>query len=287
MSIKEPEDELGEQFSKQVSDDDSSEDTSRVMIESARTFLYVALILVGAWVIYQIGKALAPSLQAIPGVIYFILVWIVIPIVSTVAIIKCARIVLKSDSLSKEQIIHRWQPQLIEGKDSDIEGICKETEDLISFSQLKNVRIERREVSPGLLQTIQGVKRSFLVVYNTENKALIPYQMYVCFKQYGIALQVSWYLARRPTILQRVLFYLAYIPFIGLITVPIHLVGRYGMGRGEVGALGLDIFAEQDLCAYVAITHECLLQAIDNYGKDHNVDTSKINRNTKGFLGIS
>ena len=56
---------------------------------------------------------------------------------------------------------------------------------------------------------------------------------------------------------------------------------------GAAGVLmEVDIFDQQDLCAYVTVTHHCLLKAVENLMKDLGQDLSKIERKSKGFLEV-
>lgn len=48
----------------------------------------------------------------------------------------------------------------------------------------------------------------------------------------------------------------------------------------------VDIFDQQDLRAYVTVTHHCLLKAVESLMKDLGQDFSKIERKSKGFLEV-
>ncbi|MCD6473249.1 hypothetical protein J7K55_09160 [Candidatus Aerophobetes bacterium] len=50
--------------------------------------------------------------------------------------------------------------------------------------------------------------------------------------------------------------------------------------------MGIDIFDQQDLRAYVTVTHHCLLKAVENLMKELGQDSSKIERKSKGFLEV-
>jgi hypothetical protein len=49
----------------------------------------------------------------------------------------------------------------------------------------------------------------------------------------------------------------------------------------------LDLFDQQDLRTYSTNAHHCLLKAVDKLMLDLNQDPSKIERKSRGFLGIS
>jgi len=52
-------------------------------------------------------------------------------------------------------------------------------------------------------------------------------------------------------------------------------------------SFNLDLFQQQDLNAYATVVHHCLLKAIEKMMSNLGQDPSKIDRKSKGFLGIS
>jgi hypothetical protein len=135
---------------------------------------------------------------------------------------------------------------------------------------VSDVAIERKELAPTLMKGIfGGGRRTFEVVTETGNPKLKPYQMFIGARDYGNNLDVSWYLTFKFTVWQAIL---SAIPFVG------------GMSKNSND---LDLFEEQDLRAYVTNAHHCLLEAVDKLMLDLHQDPSKIERKSKGFLGIS
>jgi hypothetical protein len=51
--------------------------------------------------------------------------------------------------------------------------------------------------------------------------------------------------------------------------------------------LSFDIFDQQDLIAFATSVHHSLLKAVEKLLYSLNQDPSKINRKSRGFLGIS
>lgn len=182
--------------------------------------------------------------------------------------------------LGKDQVVSRYGT-IIEGGKGIGEELLKDTEQLIIETEAPDIRVERQTITAGILGVLGG-KRSCLVISNAANPHLKPYKMYLNARDYGIHLQVSWYVANQPDVIQKTINLLTMVPIIGLILLPLRsAIAKQG------GSLGLDIFDEQDLEAYISNAHHCLLRAVDNLGKDRGIDTSKINRQPKGFLGIS
>jgi hypothetical protein len=166
--------------------------------------------------------------------------------------------------LRKEEIIDRWGILIEEGK-GRADEIFKDTEKFIKESEAPKIVVERREISPTIAKDILGIKRNFLVVTNFENPKLLGYKTFICARDYGNNLDVSWYLTYKLSLLEALL---------------------RTFSRGAY-SLKLDLFDEQDLRAYVTNTHHSLLKAVEKLMLSLNQDPSKIDRKSKGFLGVS
>ena len=88
-------------------------------------------------------------------------------------------------------------------------------------------------------------------------------------RDYGTNLAVDWHLTFRPT------FWRA--------AASLFLVKASTTNP----LIDLDLFDQQDLRAYVTNAHRCLLRAVDDVVVSLNQDPSKLDRKSKGFLGIS
>jgi hypothetical protein len=186
-------------------------------------------------------------------------------------------------TLDRTRIADTWDP-LIGGACGMGNEIFEVTQKLITKSAVPDVSIKIQNIAPGLMQGMAGRKKPFLVLSNTGNPKLKRYRMYICTTDYGNNLQVFWCITFEPTILQRLASQLVYIPIIGLLFLPIrHATGT----QGSSVIAGLDLFDELELKAYVTNTYHCLQEAVDTVCKGRGVDTSKIDRKPRGFLGIS
>ncbi len=169
--------------------------------------------------------------------------------------------------ISKEHVLEKWNV-LIDGGEEKAEEVFKDTESFIKKSEAPSLVLERKEMMPGLIKGILGEKRDFLVVRN-EARRLKSYQIFICARNYGNNLDVSWYLTFRMSFLKSML---NLIPFYSLIPATLE---------------DLDLFDLQDLTAYVATCHHSTLEAVEKQMRSLDQDPSKIDRKTKGFLGIS
>jgi hypothetical protein len=57
--------------------------------------------------------------------------------------------------------------------------------------------------------------------------------------------------------------------------------------RKIIGLDDLDLFNRQDLTAYVTCVHKCVQDAVDKLMLEMGQDPSKVDRRSRGFLGIS
>lgn len=186
-----------------------------------------------------------------------------------------------SRTLHRNQIIDHWET-MVEGGKGWGDEVIKATQQLIVQTEAPEIDMTTENVSTGIIPGFSGGKRSCLVVSNNANPDLKSYKMYINARDYGVHMQVSWYLARQPDLSQKQMDLLVSVPIIGLILQPLRsIISKQG------ASVGLDIFDEQDLRAYVGNAHSCLLKAVDNLGREQNIDTSKINRRSTGFLGLS
>jgi len=160
--------------------------------------------------------------------------------------------------LRRRQVIDRWD-MVIAGGSGQSQLVIEATQEHIDEFDPPNVALERADMAPGLWRGLTGDTRPFLIAQNSTNRRIKSYRMFVNVRDYGEALQTSWYLAYLPTIWQRF--------------------------RGRLGQ-DLDLFDEQDLRAYVTVVHQSFIEAVidllNTLGQDTNV-----NRTSKGFLGVS
>ncbi|HHT9134608.1 MAG TPA: hypothetical protein ACFYD2_06880 [Candidatus Avalokitesvara rifleensis] len=186
-----------------------------------------------------------------------------------------------------QEIIDSWSV-LIENAKGKAESIFKGTEGFITKSKAPNVSMKRKKISPGIFRGLAGAKRDFLVVVENGNRRLKPFQMFIGARDYGNSLDVSWYLTFRPSSWQKLLVFWLRIPILNWLALPFALGGgmRSFLKEGKAG-LDLDLFDEQDLRAYVTTAHHCLLKAVDELMEKLHQDPSKIERKSRGFLGIS
>lgn len=162
--------------------------------------------------------------------------------------------------LRGRQVIDRWD-HLIPGGVGQREYVLMTVHEQLFLLRPPFIELEEVELSPGILRSMFGDTRPFLVIHHNANSRLRTYRMYLNVRDYGGSLQASWFLTWGPTWWQR-------------------LIRR-------TNRLQLDVFDEQDLRAYVTAVHHCFVQAVVELLSRVGQDSSKVNRSSSGFLGVS
>jgi hypothetical protein len=170
--------------------------------------------------------------------------------------------------LRKKHVVDTWAI-LIENGKGKAEDILNDTEAFITESKAPALKMERQSIAPGIVRRFFGTKRDFLIVTDQENFRLKRYQIFVNARDYGNNLDVSWFMTYRPTFWQIIL---SLFPYVNVIPKVLS---------------NLDLFDQQDLRAYGANAHHCLLKAVEKLMINLHQDPSKIDRKSRGFLGIS
>lgn len=170
--------------------------------------------------------------------------------------------------LRKDQVLDSWSI-LIENAQGKSEGIFQNTNLLIKESKAPAVETERKSIVPGIMRGIAGTTRDFLVVADNQSMRMKPYKIFLNARDYGDNLDVSWYLTFKPTLLQAVM---CLLPFVNIFPKT---------------TMDIDLFDQQDLRAYTTITHHSVLKSVEKLMLEMNQDPSKIDRKSRGFLGIS
>lgn len=158
--------------------------------------------------------------------------------------------------LKRDQIVDRWDC-LIAGAQGRGDEVLAAVTVHINRQALPFVEHEERDLAASLFR---GGTRTFLVIWQDGNGRLKPYRMHVNVRDYGTNLQASWFLTYHRSFFERL--------------KPNPLVA-------------LNLFDEQDLRAYVTAVHHGFLDAVIDLMLALGQDTSKLDRKTNGFLGIS
>jgi len=171
-------------------------------------------------------------------------------------------------TLKEEKIIDSWAT-VIEGAQGKADYIFEETQRFLKEAEAPDVVWKMVSAQPSRIKgLILGKKRDYLMV---TNKGIgESYRMYIGARDFGNNLDVTWFLTVEPK----------WLKVIAKAAVNIATVGTAG------ALMEIDIFDQQDLRAYVTVTHHCLLKAVKNLMKELGQDFSQIQRKSKGFLEV-
>jgi hypothetical protein len=139
----------------------------------------------------------------------------------------------------------------------------------LAESEAPNLKVERKFVSPTFIRSIAGQQRKFLVLTDTTNYRLEPYQIYISAGPYGVNLAAEWFLTYKPKLWMAAL---SLIPFISLIPRSLS---------------DIDFFDQQNLRAYTANAYHCTLRAVQELMVYLHQDPEKLDKTSKGFFNIS
>lgn len=167
----------------------------------------------------------------------------------------------------KADILDEWSI-LIKKAQGQRDNVISATKELITDSKAPSMEMYEGKVGSSLALASFGKTRDFLIVINRVSIKLSNFKTFVNANDYGENLFVSWYLTYRPDFWHALLMLLP--------------------GVKKVLSLDeLNLFNKQDLTAYVTNVHHCLLEAVEKMMEGKGQDTSKIDRKSKGFLGVS
>jgi len=169
--------------------------------------------------------------------------------------------------LRKEQVVDSWEILIEKGK-GKADEVFKDAEKFLRETEVPGIEIRKEEIAPGLIRGVFGVRRDFLVVKDAKNSRLSPYQIFIGARDYGNNLDVSWYLTYRPLLTDALICLLT-------------------LGLVKRSLRDLDLFDLQDLTAFATNCHHSLLKAVEKLMLSLNQDPSKIERKSRGFLGVS
>jgi hypothetical protein len=175
--------------------------------------------------------------------------------------------------LRKERAIDNWSVLLDEACMADgrerADNFYKDIATFLDASEAPNLKVQRQYLAPSLTLGLFGDQREFLVLKDDTNYRLRPYQIYISARPYGINLACEWYMTYKPNLWMAAL---SVIPYVNLIPQTL---------------TDIDLFDQQDLRAYAANAHHCMLRVVTELMEYLHQDPSKLDRASKGFFGLA
>lgn len=168
-------------------------------------------------------------------------------------------------TLKEGKILDQWSA-LLEDCQGNGEGLLQGVEGNLQKSQAPGITWKRESVAPGWLKGLFGKRRDYLLL---THERFDDYLMCVGARDYGIYLDIYWYL-------------------LGSGKSPLVKAITQLSGSPLVAAFReLDVFDQQDLSSYVTVGHRSVLKAVDALGEQRKVDLARIDRRSRGVLGVS
>ena len=165
------------------------------------------------------------------------------------------------------EILENWS-SLIGDAQGKGDQIMTTTKELVASTKVPSVEMVEESIGPELSKTTLHSTRKFLICINKIGLKFRSYKIFINANDYGNNLFVSWYLTNKPDWWE---------------TLMLLMPGAKQILNLE----SLNLFDRQDLTAYVTNVHHCFMEAVEGLLSELNQDPSKIDRKTKGFLGIS
>ena len=170
-------------------------------------------------------------------------------------------------SLKNQNITERWFAS-IGGATGESDKVLRAFMSGVQAAGIPEIEAERQSVSVGLGSKLKGIfsggasqDRSMIVI---TNKSLPGWLIYTGARDYGKQLLVSWYLVTDEKEMS-------------------HLSRTIG----TMTNMELDIFKTEELSAFVTTVHQSLKEAVKQVMSENNLDFTKVDTHTHGFLNIS
>jgi len=162
-------------------------------------------------------------------------------------------------ALKNESVVDKWNT-LVENGAGRAKHMMDAIETKIKAAHIPGVRTAQRDVSSGVF----GTKRSFIHV---SNDSLSDFLLYIGARDYGIHLDVSWFLTVQPSGFKRAF-------------------SKYSMGNPLAMSIALDFFRQQDAHAFVTTVHHCVTEEVKTLLDELEQDPKGLNTQSKGFLSV-
>jgi hypothetical protein len=164
-------------------------------------------------------------------------------------------------SLQKDSVVETWGHLIPKqaGRSKDVYKMIREhIKSVIGKAgrgPWNSIDVEFKSVSGmGGLAGFMGEKRDRLIV------SWQDYKIYVCSRPYGTDLDISWSMTFEPGFMKKVT---------------------------GVDLASYNAFQVEDLRAFAALVHQAVTKAMDTVMQEAGLDPEKVNKTSKGFLGIS
>ncbi len=154
------------------------------------------------------------------------------------------------------------------------EAIFQKVEANLKTYDVPGLTWRRESVAPGWLKGLFGKRRDYLLA---THERFPNHLVAINARDYGTALDVVWYLVVGP----RGLRFWLQLWLLTIITIGFYLL------RVRYEPQALDVFDQQDLDAYAAVSHRSVLYAVEELMRERDLDLTRLERRSRGRLQIA
>ena len=160
-------------------------------------------------------------------------------------------------SLKDGKIVREWSSMLPECQ-AEGPGLVETIQRKLAAYEIPGLSWKEESASTGFMKSMMGKRRDFLVV-RTEQFS----EWLVCIgaRDYGRFLNVVWYLTASPKFLNKM----------------------RGIGLGDVFVDELDVFDQQDVNAFAAVTRMATVSATEEFAEKRDLDLQRLDRQARGL----
>ena len=171
-------------------------------------------------------------------------------------------------SLKNQNITERWFAA-IGGANGESEKVLRAFMSRVEAAGIPGIVAEKKNISTGLGSAVKSLFRGgggsqTRELIEIKNESMAGWIIYAGARDYGKQLLVSWYLV-----------------------VDEKELPRLARAIGGASMMELDLFQTEELSAFVTLVHEALKSAVNDSMKELNLDFTKVDTHTHGFLNIS
>ena len=177
-------------------------------------------------------------------------------------------------TLKDQNILERWFAG-VHGAQGKGEDVLRDFVSRVQGTAIPGLKAERVEVTRGVGASLKGIfggnkdagkPRDFIRITNEQ---LEGYAIYAGTRDYGKLLLASWYLLFDKSSISR------------------HAKMIERSTGGLLDYSELDLFQMEEMSAFTQLVHSAFTGSVEDIMKDLNLDFTKIDTHTKGFLNLS
>jgi len=176
---------------------------------------------------------------------------------------------------------------LVEGAQGRREIVVEYIKAKLEAVEVPQIKVDERLVSygGGVVWNMFSGERKMLVV---QSKKFGGYYLLVNATDYGKQLNVTWYLMLRENWVTRLLRYMELHWGVALALFPVVILAKifYTASRTTIPEL-MNMFESEELSCFCTSVHHAAQESVTALVHDLNLNSAKVNWQTRGFLSIA